>query len=177
MPTQLNLKEGRSTKLRVLVADPTAQMRRIISSMLLHNVGVDEVIDASDGEEALAVSEETECDLLILDAAMRPLGGVELSRRIRNNETKVNPFISIIIVSDKPERGEVMGARDAGVTEYLAKPLSAKILDMRIRALIENPRPYIKSNSFFGPDRRRHIPTEKESDERRNEAPNIIEKS
>ena len=174
MPTQLHLNENTEIKLRVLVADPTVQMREIIRNILLHNIGIDEVVDASDGEQVLEIFQNSPCDLLILDTAMRPLGGVELARRIRNNEEDINPFTPIIIISDHPQKNEVMGARDAGATEYLAKPLSAKILDLRIRALVQHPRPYIKSKSFFGPDRRRHIPNGTKNDERRVHTPNIV---
>lgn len=164
-------------RLVILVADPSAQMRRIIHSMLMHSIGVDKVIDVSNGENALKILQENPCDLLVLDSSMRPLGGIELARRIRNNEEKVDPFIPIIITSDKPEMKEVLGARDAGATEYLVKPLSAKILNLRIQTLMEHPRPFVKSGNFFGPDRRRHVLEDKINGERRTKKPDIIEPS
>jgi len=175
MPTKLILDEDNVSKLRILVADPVLQMRKIIHNILIHNIGVDEVVDVSNGEKALETLQKIPCDLLILDAAMRPLGGVELARRIRKNEEEIDPFIPIIIISDHPERGDVLGARDAGVTDFLAKPLSAKILDLRVRDLMKNPRPYVKSENFFGPDRRRHVPDAPDADERRVNEPKIIE--
>lgn len=53
------------------------------------------------------------------------------------------------------ERARVVQARDAGVTEYLVKPLSARLLSRRIQAVIEKSRPFVRTKSFFGPDRRR----------------------
>ena len=47
-------------------------------------------------------------------------------------------------------------ARDAGVTEFLAKPISAKGLYQRILNVVANPRPFIKTKTYFGPDRRRN---------------------
>jgi hypothetical protein len=51
----------------------------------------------------------------------------------------------------------VTAARDAGVTEFLAKPISAKGLYERIVNVVASPRPFIKTKSYFGPDRRRMI--------------------
>jgi DNA-binding response OmpR family regulator len=54
------------------------------------------------------------------------------------------------------EKKRVLEARDAGVTEFLAKPISAKALYQRILNVVVNPRPFIKTKTFFGPDRRRN---------------------
>jgi len=175
MPTKLVMDDDKMVKLRVMVADPVQQMRKIIHNMLTHNIGVDEVVEASNGEDVIDAFKKRPCDLLILDASMRPLGGIELARRIRHNEEDIDPFIPIVIVSDTPLLGEVMGARDVGVTEYLAKPLSAKILDLHLRTLMKYPRPFVKAEDFFGPDRRRHINDEKKEGERRTHPPEIID--
>jgi two-component system, chemotaxis family, chemotaxis protein CheY len=47
-------------------------------------------------------------------------------------------------------------ARDAGVTEFLAKPISAKALYNRILNVVAHPRPFIRTKTYFGPDRRRN---------------------
>jgi DNA-binding response OmpR family regulator len=54
------------------------------------------------------------------------------------------------------EKRRVTVARDAGVTEFLAKPISAKGLYQRILNVVANPRPFIKTKTYFGPDRRRN---------------------
>jgi len=53
------------------------------------------------------------------------------------------------------ELSRVMEARDAGVHEFLAKLISAKGLYSRIRSIIEHPRPFVRTSTYFGPDRRR----------------------
>lgn len=55
------------------------------------------------------------------------------------------------------EKQRVTAARDAGVTEFLAKPISAKALYQRVVNIVANPRPFIKTKVYFGPDRRRAI--------------------
>ena len=50
----------------------------------------------------------------------------------------------------------VRAARDAGVNEFLAKPVSAKAILTRLISVIEHPRPFVRTKVYFGPDRRRH---------------------
>jgi len=51
----------------------------------------------------------------------------------------------------------VMVARDAGITEFLTKPISAKSLYERIVNVVVRPRPFVKTKTYFGPDRRRNV--------------------
>ena len=53
------------------------------------------------------------------------------------------------------DRRRVLEARDAGVNEFVAKPLTARALIDRLRSVIDNERGWVKSNSYTGPDRRR----------------------
>ncbi|MCR9267419.1 MAG: response regulator, partial [Alphaproteobacteria bacterium] len=52
----------------------------------------------------------------------------------------------------------VMAARDAGVTEFCCKPVTAKEMFSKIASVINEPRPFILNKSYFGPDRRRADP-------------------
>ena len=55
------------------------------------------------------------------------------------------------------ERKRVVAARDAGITEFMAKPISANALYQRILNVVANPRPFVKTKTYFGPDRRRNV--------------------
>jgi DNA-binding response OmpR family regulator len=59
------------------------------------------------------------------------------------------------MLSGYTEYRRVTEARDAGVNEFLAKPISAKALYQRFASIIDNPRPFIRTKHYFGPDRRR----------------------
>jgi DNA-binding response OmpR family regulator len=61
----------------------------------------------------------------------------------------------IIMVTAFSERSNVEAAISAGIDEFLVKPVSPQMLFKRIVWLIENPRPYLRFGSYFGPDRRR----------------------
>jgi DNA-binding response OmpR family regulator len=65
------------------------------------------------------------------------------------------------------EKQRVTAARDAGITEFLAKPISAKALYQRIVNVVANPRPFIKTKTYFGPDRRRAVSNSYVGPERR----------
>jgi len=151
------MEDERIASLRILVAEPYAQLREIMRDILLRGIGVEEVIEAKNGEEAIATLRDLECDIAIMDCTMRPVGGVEATQRIRSGMESIDPYLPVILVSGHAEVAEIIAARDAGANEYLAKPLSAKILDLRLNALIKRPRPFIRSDSFFGPDRRRRV--------------------
>lgn len=92
--------------------------------------------------------------------------GVGLLNKIRTDPESVNPFVPVIMVTTHSEVKRVLEVRDAGMTEYLTKPISAKRLYQRISAIVETERPFVRISEFFGPDRRRKS-TEPDGDERR----------
>ena len=76
--------------------------------------------------------------------------------KVRQDIDSSDPFVPVIICTANTEYHHVCTARDNGMTEYLAKPVSAQTIYGRICALVENHRPFIRVSDFFGPDRRRH---------------------
>jgi DNA-binding response OmpR family regulator len=75
---------------------------------------------------------------------------------IRQPGANANPYVPIIMLTGHSEKHRVVRARDAGITEFLAKPISATALYERILNLVANPRPFIRTKTYFGPDRRRN---------------------
>ena len=142
-------------KLRFLVCDDNPHMRRILRT-LLHSFGAREVYEAEDGATALEMYSHYVPDIVITDWSMPIFDGLELAQMIRQPESKGNPFAPIIMLTGHSEKRRVTVARDAGVTEFLAKPISAKGLYQRILNVVANPRPFIKTKTYFGPDRRRN---------------------
>src|SRR5450432_3857545 len=86
---------------------------------------------------------------------------------IRQPGANANPFVPIIMLTGRTQRKNIVKARDAGITEFLAKPFSAKSLYERILNIVVNPRPFIKAKQYFGPDRRRSKGTNYTGPERR----------
>jgi CheY-like chemotaxis protein len=143
--------------LRALIVEDNPHMRTLLRA-LLGSVGIREVLEAEDGASAITLLQDRKCDLVLSDLAMAPMDGIEFTRRLRNAEESPNPFIPIIMVSGHTERARVESARDAGVTEFLAKPITAKNLYSRVAEIVERPRAFVRCGDYFGPDRRRKTP-------------------
>lgn len=143
-------------RLRFLVIDDNAHMRRILRT-LLHGFGAREVYEAEDGAAGLEAFTHYIPDIIITDWAMPIFDGLELMQMIRQPGANSNPYVAIIMLTGHSEKKRVTAARDAGVTEFLAKPISAKGLYQRIVNVVANPRPFIKTKTYFGPDRRRNV--------------------
>jgi two-component system, chemotaxis family, chemotaxis protein CheY len=142
-------------RLRFLVIDDNAHMRRILRT-LLHGFGAREVYEAEDGATGLEAFNHFIPDIIITDWAMPIFDGLELAQMIRQPGANANPYVAIIMLTGHSEKKRVTAARDAGITEFLAKPISAKGLYERIVNIVVNPRPFIRTKTYFGPDRRRN---------------------
>jgi CheY-like chemotaxis protein len=154
-------------KLRFLICDDNAHMRRILRT-LLHSFGAREVNEAEDGATSLEMFIHYVPDIVICDWAMPIFDGIELTQMIRQPNGSGNPYVPIILLTGHCDKRRVMTARDAGVTEFLAKPISAKALYQRILNVVVSPRPFIRTKTYFGPDRRRNTSNAYIGPERRN---------
>lgn len=144
------------SRLRFLIVDDSVHSRKIIRA-LLFGFGVREVHEAEDGAAGLDAFMHHTPDILIADWAMPIFDGIELAQIIRQPGANPNPYIPIILVTGRIDKQRVVLARDSGVTELLVKPISAKNLHQRIVSVVANPRPFIKTKNYFGPDRRRNV--------------------
>ncbi len=140
--------------MRVLVVDDNQHMRSIVAT-ILSAVGVGHVRECWDGAEALDALRQWQADLAIIDYHMSPIDGVEFTKLVRNAGDSPNPYLPIIMLTGYAERARVMEARDAGVTEFAVKPVTAQAILNRLNAVIFKPRPFVKTADYFGPDRRR----------------------
>ncbi len=139
---------------RVLVVDDNQHMRAIVGVML-NSFGIKMVREAKDGADALDALRRWPADLAICDFLMDAMDGVEFTRQVRNATDSPNPYLPVVMLTGHSELTRVTEARDAGVTEFVVKPLTAKALVDRINTVIFKPRPFIRSRDYFGPDRRR----------------------
>jgi len=140
--------------LRALVVEDDVYMRLLLRSLLL-SLGIRDLFEAKNGKEALAILSGKEIDFILTDLSMEPMNGIELTRAVRHAGTGENPYVPIIMVTGHSERHRVEAARDAGVTEFLAKPITINSLILRISEIVDRPRPYVHCDNYFGPDRRR----------------------
>ncbi|MFM2044389.1 MAG: putative chemotaxis protein cheYIII [Pseudomonadota bacterium] len=146
----------------ILVADDNRFVRSILVTVF-KALGVGRVLQADNGEEASAILEVSaqmsvdsrDIDIIFADHLMAPMGGLDLLRWVRGHEDEKIKFLPFVMMSGEADVKAVTGARDAGVTEYLAKPMSVNNVATRLLAIIDRPRPFVRAPGYFGPDRRR----------------------
>lgn len=137
------------SQLRVLVVDDNVFMCRLVRTML-GAFGLRHVIDAHDGAEALERIDQSHFDILIIDWEMPVLNGPELVRLIRRPDHQL-AFAPIIMITGYSTYRRTQEALALGVNDVLCKPFSPRALYLRITDSIFRPRPFIRSDSYFGP--------------------------
>ena len=153
-----------------LVVDDNENMRLIIKRAL-RALGVRDIEEAPEGADALKTLAAAPVDIVIVDWEMSPVDGIEFTKMIRTSVDSPNPYVPVIMLTGHTEMARVTQARDAGITEFLAKPVSASKLYARIVSVIQRPRPFIRTPSYFGPDRRRQDDPRYRGPERRKANP------
>ncbi len=141
-------------RVRVLIIEDNQPMLEICKTLML-TFGVGEVLTARNGDDGFKVFCRENPDIVISDWMMAPTDGISMTRRIRNDAMSPNRYVPVILMTGFSEKKRVVQARDSGVTEFLVKPFTARDLYKRIAQIIERPRQFVRSEDFFGPDRRR----------------------
>jgi CheY-like chemotaxis protein len=153
-------------KVRFLVVDDNVHMQNIVKT-ILRGFGAMHVFEAKDPTEALYRLRQDSIDIVVLDYVIGDEDGVEFLRRLRNDKDSPSPYIPVIMLTAHSEKGRVESARDAGATEFCAKPVTAAEMLRKVAAVIDHPRQFVRSDSYFGPDRRRHSDPQYRGEERR----------
>ena len=138
----------------VLVVEDNQPMCDMVLS-LLDAFGIKRAHSARNGEEGYKAYLKHKPDVIIADWMMKPVDGILFTQKIRTNPGSPNPYVPIILMTGFSEKKRVVTARDSGVTEFLVKPFTARDLYKRLAQIIERPRQFVKTEVFFGPDRRR----------------------
>jgi two-component system, chemotaxis family, chemotaxis protein CheY len=133
----------------VLIADDSVFMRRVLRSML-QGLGVRRIVEAEDGAVALETLETHAPDVVLLDWLMPVIDGREFLRLVRQPRHRA-AYVPVIVVSGYTDRKHVSTARDAGANAVLAKPLSAASLYRAIVREVAEPRPFVRTATYFGP--------------------------
>lgn len=139
--------------LTILVLEKHLLIRQLLTDVF-EEFGVATELSTGDPEVAFDMFMTNPVDLVLSDWTP-DLDGMAFLTRLRHDRVSPDSFVPVIICTAHTERHYVCKARDMGMTEFLAKPVSAKTIYSRICAVIENHRPFIRAGNFFGPDRRR----------------------
>lgn len=153
-------------KVSILVVEDSGFMAKLLKTVL-RGLAVGSVHECLNPKQIIPALQDFQPDVVLLDLEMPEVDGLEVARQIRKGEESPNPFVPIIMVTALTKKVNVEQARDAGVTEFLAKPVSAGSVYDRLVTCIEGPRPFIKTSGYYGPDRRRHADEPYDGPERR----------
>lgn len=141
-------------KLDILIADPSAHMTSLIASMLRH-LKVGKIAETNSSQLAHALLQSHRFGAIMIDDALAPLDGIQLTRKLRANPDGLNRDTPVIMLSSAPDAARIAEARDAGITEFLRKPFAATHIASRLESILLAPRAFVASEDYAGPDRRR----------------------
>ena len=116
---------------RVLVVDDVPANVKLLEARL--SAEYFDVITAMSGEEALAICERAECDLVLLDAMMPDMDGFEVCRRLKTNPA--THHIPVVMVTALDQPSDRVRGLDAGADDFLTKPIPDLALVARVRSL------------------------------------------
>lgn len=94
-------------------------------------------------------------DIIISDLVMGVASGQHLLQWIRDDKASPNRFMPFIMISGAADRVNVESTRDKGVSEFIVKPFSVESLYKVLQRIIDTPRQFVTTQTYFGPDRRR----------------------
>lgn len=146
--------------LNVLVADANSFSRTLLGE-ILRNLGVVNIASARNADLAMTATVERQVDVVLAcwdpGDALDALGFVRTLRASDDPRTRRLP---VVYITGGLTRQSVISGRDAGVDEFLNKPISPAALRQRLEMVVETPRPFIDSPIFLGPCRRRKNPAD-----------------
>ena len=117
---------------RILIVDDNETNRDILRSRL--GPQGYELLEAADGEEALAAARQHHPDLILLDVMMPKMDGIQACRQIKADASL--PFMPVVLVTAKSDSKDVVAGLEAGADEYLTKPLDQSTLVARVKSML-----------------------------------------
>jgi CheY-like chemotaxis protein len=139
---------------RVLVIDPNPANAKMLAN-LLRGLGPScQVYGAQTAAMGLSLARELNPQLVFVESQGPGLDGMAFARDLRRSEFACRET-AMIMVSQEATAALILGARDAGVHEFLRRPYTMGDLEKRIDAVSGKPRDWIEAIQYVGPDRRR----------------------
>lgn len=138
---------------RVLVASGKSHVVQVMRHVLAI-AGVQEISVAVTAQAALDMLASNRFNAVFCDMSCAELDGKSFAHVVRRHATVLNPMVPLFLVCAGPRFRDVELARDTGYSDVLCRPVSAATVMRKLRQVMETPRSFIASSSFFGPDRR-----------------------
>lgn len=140
---------------RVLIVDPTPVGVKLLSELLRTITGsATQIWTAPTDGKAMQLAQMIEPQLIFVEHSAPGLDGMRLTKMLRRSDFRCRQA-PIIMVTAEATAQAILGARDAGVHEFLRKPYTMKDLLRRLEAVSLKPRDWVEAVHYVGPDRRR----------------------
>ena len=138
---------------RVLIVDPNMASARLLAD-LMKEMGTRQAFFAGNMARAIGMVGDTDPQIIFTEFAGADFDGLEFTRTVRRSNmlARRNP---IVMITAEATAASIIGARNAGVHEYLRKPFTAGDLFRRVENVLIKPRDWIEAQMYVGPDRRR----------------------
>lgn len=138
---------------RVLVVEPQPAAVKLLQE-LLRTISPGQVITATTDAKAMIAVQSMDPQMIFVEYAGPGMDGLRLAKAIRRSELNCRK-VPIIMVTAEATAQAILGARDAGVHEFLRKPYTMKDLLRRLEAVVLKQRDWVEAVQYIGPDRRR----------------------
>lgn len=137
---------------RVLIVDAQAASAKLLAD-LIRDICQCQIWTAADLSRGLMVAQGVEPHIAFVDHGPG-LDGLAFTRALRRGDLDCRKA-PVVMFSSEATAAVIIGARDAGVHEFLRKPFTIKDLTRRLEAVATRPRDWVEGVGYVGPDRRR----------------------
>ena len=118
----------------------------------LEALGFKNIICAYDGNRGHQIFLKERPDIIITGWETEGISGLDLTKLIRSNKQLKNRQVPIVFLTGHSSESRVKQALSTGINAYVIKPFTAKRLSSTIESLINNPRDFIETPDYFGPN-------------------------
>ncbi len=134
----------------VLLVDDSEHMLLLLTQAL-KAFGIRNVFAETEAREALTMLALNRIDIVLTDLAMAPINGIEFARKVRKSKAVLNPGVPIIMVTGHSEQDLIREALEAGIDQFLAKPIAPQTLYDRIISVLDDQDRSAKAEPSAGP--------------------------
>jgi len=138
---------------RVMVVDPQPASARLIGE-LMRDIARSQIWVAESNEKAIRLAGSYDPHIVFVELKSGEVDGVAFTRELRRSHLAAR-YAPVIMVTGQATAAGILGARDAGVHEFLRKPFTMKDLLRRLEAVTLRQRDWVEAVNYVGPDRRR----------------------
>lgn len=137
----------------ILIADQSSYMSMLLHSML-RGFGANKVLEVRNCVDVIQTLSNQKVDILLCDSRLPPRGGLALTHALRRKTDNEHRTMPILLMTSDVRESTIKRARDVGANMVIAKPMSPTSLYDRLAWIAFNPRPFVDTGNYFGPDRR-----------------------